>query len=160
MEKVVPVESLKGRSTYDVEELLYFHDEAAAFLKGFSWCGRIEEGFAGICVPGLVGVFLFRFDPAGNDVEPWVWVITGDLPPAYLTTENAPNPACALDGYIGAMQSWVRAVREGRPVTGEIPVSAPATAPYADLLEARLTLLDQEVLPRYRADLLPGGRRP
>jgi len=158
MEKVVPVESLKGRSTYDVEELLYFHDEAAAFLRGFSWCGRIEEGFAGICVPGLVGVFLFRFEPAGSDVDPWVWVITGDLPPAYITTESAPNPACALDAYIGAMESWVRAVREGRSVKDEIPVGAPATAPYADALESRLKILDSEVLRHYRADLTVGSR--
>ena len=160
MGKVVPVESLRGTSRGDVEELLYFYDEASEFLRGFSWCGRIEEGFAGICVPGLVGVFLFRFEPSGKDVDPWVWVISGDLPPAYITTENAPNPACALDGFIGAMRSWVRAVREGRPVSGEIPVTAPATRPYADLLEARLTLLDQEVLPLYRVDLIQGHRTP
>jgi hypothetical protein len=159
MEKVVPIDSPRGGSRFDVEELRVLYDEAAEFLRGFSWCRRIEEGFAGICVPGLVGVFLFRFEPAGNDVDPWVWVITGDVPPAYVTTENAPNPACALDGYIGAMQSWVRAVREGRPVSGEIPVNAPATPPYADMLEARLTLLDGEVLPRYRADLLESRRR-
>jgi len=160
MEKVVPIESLRGRSTYDVEELLTLYDEAADYLRAFSWCGEIEEGFAGICVPGLFGVFLFRFVPAREGVDPWVWVIAGDLPPAYLTTENTPNPACAVDAYIGAMQSWVRAVREKRPVTDEIPVTAPATVPYATALEARLTLLDQEVLPRYRADLLQSPRRP
>ena len=159
MEKVVPVETLRGRSTFDVGELLVPYDEAAEYLRAFSWCERIEEGFAGICVPGLFGVFLFRFVPAREGVEPWVWVIAGDLPPAYLTTENAPNPACAVDAYIGAMQSWVRAVREGRPVSDEIPVTAPATVPYAALLEARLTLLDQEILPRYRADLLESRRR-
>ncbi len=160
MGKVVPIETLRGRSAFEVEELLVLYDEATEYLRAFTWCGKIEEGFAGICVPGLVGVFLFRFEPAASDVDPWVWVITGDVPPAYVTTENAPNPACALDGYIGAMRSWARAVREKRPVSGEIPVNAPATAAYADMLEARLTLLDQEVLPRYRADLLESRRKP
>lgn len=158
MEKVVPIETLRGRSTYEVGELLALYDEAAEYLRAFAWCGQIEEGFAGVCVPGLFGVFLFRFVPAREDVDPWVWVIAGDLPPAYLTTENAPNPACAVDAYIGAMQSWVRAVREGRPVKDEIPVTAPATVPYATALEARLTLLDREVLPHYRADLLESRR--
>ena len=160
MEKVVPIETLRGRSAYDVAELLVLYDEAAEYLKAFSWCGTIEEGFAGICVPGLFGVFLFRFVPAREGVDPWVWVVAGDLPPAYLTTENAPNPACAVDAYIGAMRSWVRAVQEGRPVKDEIPVSAPATIPYATALDARLTLLDQEVLPHYRADLLESRRQP
>jgi len=160
MEKVVPIETLRGRSAYDVAELLVLYDEAAEYLKAFSWCGTIEEGFAGICVPGLFGVFLFRFVPAREGVDPWVWVVAGDLPPAYLTTENAPNPACAVDAYIGAMRSWVRAVQEGRPVKDEIPVSAPATIPYATALDARLTLLDHEVLPHYRADLMESRRQP
>ena len=160
MEKVVPIETLRGRSTFEVEELLVLYDEAAEYLRAFSWCGTIEEGFAGICVPGLFGVFLFRFVPAREGVDPWVWVVAGDLPPAYLTTENAPNPACAVDAYIGAMRSWVRAVQEGRPVKDEIPVTAPATIPYATALDARLTLLDHEVLPHYRADLLEGRRQP
>ena len=160
MEKVVPIETLRGRSAYDVAELLVLYDEAAEYLKAFSWCGTIEEGFAGICVPGLFGVFLFRFVPARVGVDPWVWVVAGDLPPAYLTTENAPNPACAVDAYIGAMRSWVRAVQEGRPVKDEIPVTAPATIPYATALDARLTLLDQEVLPHYRADLMESRRQP
>ncbi len=160
MDKVVPIESLRGRPSYDVEELLVLYEEASDYLKAFSWCGKIEEGFAGICVPGLVGVFLFRIQPVKDGVEPWVWVVAGDLPPAYLTTENAPNPACAVDAYIGAMRSWARAVREGRPVTEEIPVSAPATVGYATALEARLTLLDVEVLPRYAADLLENRRKP
>lgn len=159
MEKVVSIESMRGDMDVDTEEILAVCDEAAEFLKGFSWCGRIEERFVGLGVPGLVGVFLFRFEPAGSDVDPWVWVIAGDLPPAYITTENAPNPACALDGYIGAMQSWVRAVREGRSVENEIPVGAPPTPPYADALESRLTILDRDVLPRYRADLAGGARK-
>ena len=158
MEKVVPIESIDAGSEVDSEEIRALCDEAAEYLKGFSWCGGIEERFLGIGVPGLFGVFLFRIAPARSDVDPWVWVINGDLPPAYITTESAPNPACALDAYIGAMESWVRAVREGRSVKDEIPVGAPATAPYADALESRLKILDSEVLRHYRADLTVGGR--
>ena len=158
MNKVVPIESIDAGSEVDSEEIRALCDEAAEYLKGFSWCGEIEERFLGIGIPGLLGVFLFRIAPARSDVDPWVWVINGDLPPAYITTENAPNPACALDAYVGAMESWVRAVREGRSVKDEIPVGAPATAPYADALESRLKILDSEVLRHYRADLTVGGR--
>lgn len=157
MQKVVPIESLRGESDIGSEEMCALFDEAAEFLKAFSWCERIEEGFLGMGIPGLAGVFLFRIKPAQSGVDPWIWVITGDLPPAYITTESAPNPACALDGYIGAMKSWVKAVREGRPTRDEIPVSAPPTVPYAQALESRLVFLDREVLWRYTADLSGRG---
>lgn len=57
----------------------------------------------------------------------WIWVIVGDLPPAYITTENNANPACALDGYITEMKEWVEAVRMGKPTSERIPVNAPPT---------------------------------
>ena len=58
MEKVVPIESIDAGSEVDSEEIRALCDEAAEYLKGFSWCGGIEERFLGIGVPGLFGVFL------------------------------------------------------------------------------------------------------
>jgi hypothetical protein len=42
-----------------------------------------------------VVVFLFEIIPSREDVDDKVWLIVGDLPPAYITAEDAPNPAAA-----------------------------------------------------------------
>jgi len=96
---------------------------------------------------------LTRIEPARDGIDEWVWVIVGDVPPAYITAEDAPNPACALDGYIGAMDGWVRAVLTGGSVDGLIPVNVSPSPENAKRLEARLRFLDGEILARYKNDL-------
>ena len=54
-------------------------------------------------------------------MDEWVWVIVGEVPPAYITIDDAPNPACAVDGYIGAMREWAAAVRSGESTDGLVP---------------------------------------
>jgi hypothetical protein len=82
-----------------------------------------------------------------------VWVIVGDVPPAYITVEDAPNPATALDAYIGAMQEWVDAARAGGSVADLIPVNVPPTVENAERLGRRLQFIDEEILSQYADDL-------
>jgi hypothetical protein len=77
-------------------------------------------------------------------------VIVGDVPPAYITCHYAKTPYVALDGYIGAMEEWVEAAREGKSVADIIPVNVPATPAYAEMLGSRLKFLDKNVLPLLR----------
>lgn len=77
----------------------------------------------------------------------------GDLPSAYLTTDDCPNPATALDGYIGAMQEWVDAAQKGRSVAELIPVNVPATKEKASMLKTLLDFLDERILSEYQEDL-------
>ncbi len=79
--------------------------------------------------------------------------VVGDLPPAYITTEDAPNPATALDGYIGAMDDWVKAAKAGQSVADLIPVNVSPTVENAKRLESRLRFLDKEVLAHCAEDL-------
>jgi hypothetical protein len=117
-------------------------DAALGFLQSFGWCGRVRESYLGIGIPGVVAVFLFRIVPKGPKVDELIWVVVGDVPPAYLVTDNAPNPAAALDAYIGEMETWVRAARSGESVSGLIPVNVPPTTENAEALERRLKMLD------------------
>jgi hypothetical protein len=43
--------------------------------------------------------------------------------PAYMVTEQTPNPACALKAYIVLMRQWVEAVMKGESVEDLIPVN-------------------------------------
>lgn len=126
---------------------------ARAYLVDFEWCSRTIREYVGLAVGDVIAIFLFEIEPAREDVDDWVWVIVGDLPPAYITTDDAPNPAAALDAYIGAMEEWVAAVEDGRPVEGLIPVNAPPTMESAQMLKSRLRFLDEQVLSAYEDDL-------
>lgn len=128
-------------------------DEATGYLQDFPWVKEISQVYVGLCYPGIVDVFPYQFVPAGDDVPDCVWVVVGDLPPAYLNTEPAPNAAIALSFYIGAMEQWVKAVREDKSVEELIPVNVPPTLEYADMLGSRLEFLDQRILSDYAEDL-------
>jgi len=107
---------MKGEDEEETTQLKEMLRQATSYLMSFSWCSGIRESYIGIGIGGVVAAFLFRIQPSREDVDEWVWIIVGDLPAAYITAENAPNPATALDGYIGAMQEWVDAVKQGKSV--------------------------------------------
>lgn len=153
MSKVTPAALMRGEDDEETAGLRELLDEATAYLKRFNWRRGIEGAYLGIGLEKILGVFLFEIVPASEEVDDKVWVVVGDLPPAYISTEDAPNPATALDSYIGAMEDWVEAVREGRGVEGLIPVNVPPTAENADRLESRLRFLDKEILSHYEEDL-------
>lgn len=153
MSKVVPAALMQGEDEEETAALRELLDEATAYLKRFNWHRGIKAAYLGIGVGKILGVFLFEIVPASEEVDDRVWVVVGDLPPAYITTEDAPNPATALDSYIGAMEEWVEATREGRGVEGIIPVNVPPTAENADRLESRLRFLDERILSDYADDL-------
>ncbi|MET0103816.1 MAG: hypothetical protein ABW072_01580 [Sedimenticola sp.] len=137
----------------NIAEMDSMYQEAREFLEFYEWCLGIEESYVGMIYPGIVAVFLFRITPSKEDVDEWIWVIVGDLPPTYLTTDECPNPATALDGYIGAMLEWVYAAQKDESVAELIPVNVPATKEHAAMLKTRLDFLDERILSDYRDDL-------
>jgi hypothetical protein len=153
LKKVVPIDNMCGEDEEETQLLSDMHVEASKYLRSFDWCEEILKSYYGIGVGGIFGVFLFKIEPKSKDVDDWIWIIVGDLPSAYITAEESPNPACALDAYIGAMSEWVDAVKNGRPVDELIPVNVPPTMEYADMLENRLNYLDTEILIDYKDDL-------
>ncbi len=140
---VVPIAEMTGESEEETQGLALMFEHARDFLMSFAWCGQIEESFFGFGYAGIVAVFLFRIVPARPGVDDWLWVIVGDLPPAYLVTEGNLTPDLAVDGYIGEMSKWVEAAKERQPVEDLIPVNVPATRENAEALEGRLIALKQ-----------------
>lgn len=153
LSKVVEWSKYLAVQRENVADMNSLHQEATEFLQFYDWCSEIKESFVGMLYPGVVAVFLFKIVPSRRNVGEWVWVIVGDLPPAYLTTDECPNPATALDGYIGAMLEWVDAAQEGKSVAELIPVNVPATSENAEMLKTRLKFLDERILSRYQNDL-------
>ena len=127
---------------------------ARKYLTSFDWSGRIVAEYVGLAVGDVIAVFLFKIDSAVRDVDEWIWVVDGDVPSAYLgATSDLRTPAQALDGYIGAAEEWINAVRAGRPVATLIPLRLPPDSANADALQERLRFFDREILPPYQHDL-------
>jgi hypothetical protein len=144
---VVPADQMTGGDPEETELLQGMLKEAKEFLGAFDWCESIEESFFGLGVGGVVAVFLFRICPKREGIDDLLWVVVGDLPPAYLVTDNSPSPALALEGYVELMSEWVEAATNGKPVDGLVRVNVAPTPENAKLLESRLAFLNNEIIP-------------
>lgn len=94
-----------------------------------------------------MGVFLFRIVPASEGVDDCLWVIVGDIPPAYLVADESRTPSEALRTYIAEMRRWVAAAEAGQPADELIPLNVQATRATAIALRKRLDFLENDVLP-------------
>lgn len=152
MSNVWPWASYVASETDDRKGREELYSRARNYLETFEWCLEIEESYVGMLFPPILGIFLFRIVP-GGEADEWIWIFVGDIPPAYITVDGCSNAAQALDGYIGAMEQWVDAVDAGRSVADLIPVNAPQTKEYADMLRRRLKRFDEYVLSEFQDQL-------
>lgn len=74
-------------------------------------------------------------------MDSWLWVIVGDLPSAYLVTDDLKSPRDALEGYCELMMDWVNAVKTQADLTHQFPVEAPPTLGNAAALKKRIGML-------------------
>ena len=133
--------------------------QAANFIRSFAWSGELLELYEGFQEPEIIGVFLVHLRPAAPNVDEWLWIVVGDLPPAYLVADGYPTWKMALAGYVEEMQRWVDATKAGRPVDELIRVNTPPTREYAEMLESRLRTLQETLLdPRRTLLHLPHRR--
>ena len=102
----------------------------------------IPEIYFGDGIGKIIGIFLDRIVLAWSELDQWLWVIVGDVPPAYLGTDGCKNPAQAPDAYTEEMSKWI--ARAGEDV---IPVSLHPTPEWAEQLRVRLELLRKLLRP-------------
>ena len=122
--------------------------EAQEFLLSYPWCHGFGEVYFGGGVGGIVAIFLMSIYPVPTGADEWVWVIVGDVPPAYLMVHQCPTPAEALKCYIAMMQEWVDLAVDSVGSENVIPVNVPPTPENARMLQARLDLLANTIVPR------------
>jgi len=144
---VVPLSEIAGDTPEETAFLLDLADLAKKYLTSFRWCQSIGEMYFGDGIGKIVGLFLCRIVPSENGVDEWLWVIVGDVPPAYLVTDRCKNPAEALDAYTEEMSRWVELAREGKRSSDVIPVNVPATPEFAEQVRSRLELLGKLLRP-------------
>jgi len=120
---------------------------AQRFVEGFAWCERVTGCSHEFAIGHILGVFRVHLVPVRDrSADPVVWVVVGDVPPAYLAYDEGDTWQLALKGYVAEMQLWVTATRTGDSVKDLIPVSVPPTVEYADMLESRLRFILERIV--------------
>jgi len=147
--RVTPLSALPREHPEEHALLLELADRAANYVAAHAWCVRVIDIGWGDGVGGVIGVLQVAFEPApSRAVASPVWVIVGDLPPAYFAASAAlSSPRRALEAYCATMRRWATAARAGRSIEAAVPVAVEATPEHAAMLLSRLEFLEQEILP-------------
>ena len=121
-------------------------EEATSFIASHEWCLKVTAVRLAWAVAGVLGVFQVDLKPARPDIDTTLWVVVGDIPPAYLVQDDAPTWREALRGYVGEMSRWVHAVKHGQPLDDVIPVAAEPSLEHAEMLAGRLAFIQTEFI--------------
>lgn len=148
---VIPVSHLTGEDEDEMQRLWDMARKAQDFISEFEWCRGIVDLYFGAGIGDVFAVFLAHINPARAEVDRYLWIVVGDIPSAYLVTDDCPNPQKALEGYIREMRKWVVLAKQNRNSKEVIPVNAPSTPEWAVTLEKRLNKLEEEIIPLWFA---------
>lgn len=150
---MIPINELAADPN-DEDSLYEFARVAEGFLTSHPWCRELVSGYLGYGWDGILGIFFFEIVPAKENVDRQLWVITGDVPPAYLVSDNAKKPSEALRAYVHEMRLWVNAVKAGQPIDDFMPVyyqnstnRVPPSIDFAEMLDGRLDFIEQQLIP-------------
>jgi hypothetical protein len=144
---VTPWNRVRMRNKKEFGAIDALRADAISYIQGFRWCHGVHSVYLGQAVGGIFGVFLVEITNAVDSSESFLWVIVGDIPPAYLVTKDGPsNSREALAMYIDLMGEWVKAAKEGGPVGDLIPVNVTPNVEYAEMLETRIKYLQDNFL--------------
>jgi hypothetical protein len=127
-------------------ELQEMAREAHDFLASHSWCAEITNQHLAWGVAGVIAVFFFQISSGAVNVDQELWVVVGDIPPAYIVTPKDEGWQAALRAYVTEMNLWVHAAQASKSVDDLIPVNVPPTREYASMLSSRLAFITREFL--------------
>src|SRR5579863_5746936 len=120
---VIPLSEMQGEDAEDTRLLQIMAKGAENYIRSLPWCVDIREAYFGDGYGGVAAVFLFRIVPERANVDHWLWVVFGDIPPAYLVVDDCKAPSEALTGYVEEMSKWVELAKLEKESGAVIPVN-------------------------------------
>lgn len=149
--RLVSSERLFGSHDEEQRALFDMLKDAERYITSFRWCPPVSERYLGCGVAGIVAVFLFKFrSPIGKNGDEYLWVVNGDVPSAYLVTDNARDARTALLQYCDIVDEWAEAVLNPTADDNVFPVSAQGTKENANDLLSRTRFIREKVVPSCR----------
>lgn len=150
---MLPVEAIEEQKGDGPEGFDSFLRRVEAFMIENQFCQKIRKGWLAFGVPGILGIFYLELIPAQTFIKDELWVIVGDIPPAFIYTDECPNAFAALQKYLNELALWIDAVRKDESVEGLLPVDAPPIPKFADMLAQRVTFIGNEIMRDYQQEL-------
>lgn len=148
--ELVRAADIVGDDEEDTALLRKMSEDARHYISSFAWCETILNSYFGGGVGGIFAVFLFHIRASRSNVDPWIWIVVGDIPSAYLPITDCESPVEVFRSYIRGMSRWVELARMGQtgtPEQGVPPVDVPATPEWAERLNQKLYGLTLAVKP-------------
>jgi hypothetical protein len=88
--KMKPLDLIEGEDPLDTKLLKEMAIEARNFIGSHEWCERVEQQYLAFGIGGVVAAFLVQITPRSEDVDTFLWVIVGRLPPDYIAAQDDP----------------------------------------------------------------------
>ena len=145
--EMITIEDIATSDIEYREEVIELTERAKRYLSDMSWCVKLNQGWLAYALGYIIGVYLIHFQPNRDDIPEYVWVVIGDIPPAYLDVEYCPDWLAAVDGYIVEMQEWVDRVLNRLPIDHTvISVNVPPEEEWAESLGSRLKFIQKHII--------------
>ncbi|MFT6461081.1 MAG: hypothetical protein ACJA0Y_000575 [Maricaulis maris] len=122
-------------------------NEAQGYIEAQRWCGEIKAAYVAMIEPGVISIFLFNQIPKRSGIDPYIWVVVGDIPSAYIPCFEIPRPYDALSGYIYEMRRWSDAAIQGNSVEGLYPIGLEPTVELGRALAKKVGFIERNILP-------------
>jgi len=116
---------------------------ARSFLASRPWCRGIKRIWF---VRGFKYLSVFYCEIEHTPAQPPdVWVIVGDVPPAYMPTKACGNGVEAVLGYVGALSEVIENFNDGKTLEGCIPILSAESFEPLELNEALVKMLGARI---------------
>jgi hypothetical protein len=147
-----PVEEIVGDDEEDTQLLNEMVEMARNYIASHKWHLPISAMYLVFGIGGIAAVFLVEFEGKIGGTDDRLWIVVGDLPPAYMIVVEDDTAQQALEAYCQLMDDWIAAVSTSGHFGEVFPVSAPPTQEHADMLHDRIEYLRNEIVPNVPAD--------
>jgi hypothetical protein len=144
---MIKIENLPDTPIPELEEVLKLSVEATEYLNSFKWCEKINKGY--LCKEWGYRLCVFYFEIESTAMKS-VWIIVGDMPPAYIDIQHASSPSQALERYVVLMDDWIEHVKTGKSVVKCYPVHVEPVEKFADMLLQRTEKIKNYFIPELR----------
>ena len=138
-----PIEAIAADTPEEADRLRGLAVEVLDYIQGFGWCPPLRQVLLAYGIGDVIGLFLVRFTEPAGGVDDALWVVSGDVPPAYFVTDDAPTPAEALSTYCDLMDAWVDNVLDNGDLDEAFPIDLTPTPENAEALRAQLAFIRQ-----------------
>ncbi|MDL2213830.1 hypothetical protein LJC29_07685 [Bacteroides sp. OttesenSCG-928-N06] len=131
-----------------IDEVLELSTEAQKYLSSFPWCNKILRGWLAKSWGYMLCVFYFEIEPKPlYGADNFLWIIVGDIPPAYIDIESAHNELEALEAYVYLMEEWINTFRQGKSIENCFPINIEPSEKYANMLSKRMEIVKTNFIP-------------